>query len=617
MPVPGAGSVGRWIVRASVIGLLAVLCFLAGFSVLTQTRSASLSRRADAANSLSGDYQDARFWVGQEESLERKYRLEPTRTVLELHNHAEQNLTADLQGLLRLKPSSANRSVAQRLLGLDAGYIRVSNEMFRAVDAHREALAVHFDHAIVDPVFGVMQGIVYANAAESARRSHSVTAALRRNDTSARKAIVIAFAVGLALLLGLGLLIAYFRRRLDRALLAEVTRLGEVAITDPLTGMRNHRAFHEDLARSLHQAGRNGLPMSLVMLDLEKLKAVNDSLGHQAGDECLKGIANAIRLTERGTDCGYRIGGDEFAVILNGTRAWNALEFAQRLRSALATEPGGVAVSASAGISERRGFADKDLLIREADLALLAARRSGQHIAIYIPEMEPRASSHDVDDEHHTRTLANALALAVDAKDSYTRSHSQTVSQLSALIGTELGLEPAHVAKVRLAGLLHDVGKIGIPDAILNKPAALTEDEYEQMKTHALVGHDIVFAADMPTEAKWIRHHHERYDGHGYPDRISGQAIPLESRIIFVADSFEAMTSDRPYRKAPGQQYAINELHRHSGTQFDPQVVDAICRTIEQRAGDETSALPTPDAGAAVPSVAAPHPQVLGAVNRR
>src|ERR1039458_4016222 len=204
--------------------------------------------------------------------------------------------------------------------------------------------------------------------------------------------------------------LAYFRRRLDGALHTELQRPGAGALSDPLTGLRNHRAFHEDLTRSLHRAGRIAVPISLVMLDLDKLKEVNDTLGHQAGDDRLKALANAIRSTQRGTDCAYRVGGDEFAVILDGTRAWNALEFTQRLHALLATGPQGVYVTASAGISERLEFADKDRLIREADLALIAAKRSGQRAVIYTPELELRAASADPGHDHHTRTLANALA---------------------------------------------------------------------------------------------------------------------------------------------------------------------------------------------------------------
>jgi putative nucleotidyltransferase with HDIG domain len=177
--------------------------------------------------------------------------------------------------------------------------------------------------------------------------------------------------------------------------------------------------------------------------------------------------------------------------------------------------------------------------------------------------------------------LAAALARAVDAKDSYTRSHSHTVAQLSALIAAELGFTGDRLAKVRLAGLLHDVGKIGVPDAILNKPAALTDDEYEIMQQHAVLGFEIVESAGLPEQGRWVRHHHERVDGRGYPDGLRGEEIPLESRIILVADSFEAMTSDRPYRRAPGREFALAELDRNAGTQFDPDVVEALTRALD------------------------------------
>jgi HD-GYP domain-containing protein (c-di-GMP phosphodiesterase class II) len=274
-----------------------------------------------------------------------------------------------------------------------------------------------------------------------------------------------------------------------------------------------------------------------------------------------------------------------------------ALEFAQRLRATTqAGTSGSEPFSATVGISEALVLRAKDEVIREADLALIGAKRIHQDVVIYGPDMAPGTDRGVEEDEHHTRTLASALARAVDAKDSYTRSHCQTVSQLCGLIGAELGLDTGRLTRLRLAGLLHDVGKIGVPDAILNKPAKLTDDEYQHMKRHSLLGYDIVQAADMEVEARWVRHHHERFDGGGYPDGLAGEEIPQESRIILVADAFEAMTSDRPYRQAPGQSFAILELGRHAGTQFDPAVVEALTRVLA-RAG-EVGRTPAPAAAA-------------------
>jgi putative nucleotidyltransferase with HDIG domain len=190
--------------------------------------------------------------------------------------------------------------------------------------------------------------------------------------------------------------------------------------------------------------------------------------------------------------------------------------------------------------------------------------------------------------EDHATTLASALATALDAEDDYTRNHSHTVSELSAQIASQLGLPADRVTRVGLAGLLHDIGKIGIPDSVLRKPGKLTGAEYRLMQTHATLGHSIVSAVGLVGEALWVLHHHERIDGRGYPDGLAGDAIPLESRIIFVADAFEAITSDRPYRRGRSETEALDELQRHAGTQFDSRCVAALCRALGHR-----SAVPT------------------------
>jgi diguanylate cyclase (GGDEF)-like protein len=588
----------RWIVRASLAGLVGVLCFLAGFSVVTRHSVAVKSASADRATRLSATYQDARHWVGEEKSIERQYRIEGSYAVVAAHRQAERRLIADLNHVLALDSSPATRATVARLLRLQADYHSASQALFNAVDANDLERVLWFDHSAVDPVFGVLADVIYRQAAAASASALAHSAGLRGDEVRANRTIAIAVLVALLVLAFFGAVVVRYGRRLDAAVLAEVERLAEMAITDPLTGLRNHRAFHEDVARELQRTGRTGVPLALVLLDLDDLKTVNDTQGHQAGDERLQALADAIRGTGRGVDIAYRVGGDEFAVILPDARSWGALEFAQRLRAATqAGTHGAGSFTATAGISEALTLRSKDAFVREADLALIGAKRIHQDVVIYGPDLAPSADRGAEEDEHHTRTLASALARAVDAKDSFTRSHCQTVSQLCGLIGAELGFENGGLTRLRLAGLLHDVGKIGVPDAILNKPAKLTDDEYEQMKRHTLLGYDIVRAADMEVEAGWVRHHHERFDGAGYPDGLAGEDIPLESRVILVADAFEAMTSDRPYRRAPGQSFAIAELGANAGTQFDPAVVEALTRVLA-RAG-EVGQLPAPAAAAA------------------
>ena len=507
---------------ASIACLVLGLATLGTFALAAQSGVVSKSGQADPDTQIRLADQNARSWAAQAQSLGHAYQLKPSASLSALRAQAEQHVSADL----------ASVSVLDRAALRRAGALR------------RDASGA-FDIDLI--------------------------------------AIVLAVVLAIALTVSLGLVIRRHRHSRAAMLAAEVERLARLVAIDPLTELPNHRAFHEDLTEEMLRASHTGMPISLVMLDVDGLNAVNHARGHRAGDEQLQALAQAIAATRRASDRAYRIGGDEFAVILPATREWAAFQFAQRLRVTLEQREGG-AVRGTAGISQALAFRPKDELVHEADLALLSAKRSQQDVAVYTAEMEPgHRSVAAVEDEHHTRTLAGALALAVDAKDAYTRSHCQTVSTLCAVIETELGFDSDRVGRIRLAGLLHDVGKIGIPDAILKKPAELTAKEYEQMKTHSLLGYNIVQAADMPIEAHWVLHHHERIDGRGYPDGLAGKDIPLESRIIHVADAFEAMTSDRPYRAAPGERFAIEEQRRNVDTQFDSGVVAALLRVLDHR----------------------------------
>jgi diguanylate cyclase (GGDEF)-like protein/putative nucleotidyltransferase with HDIG domain len=548
---------------AMAVGAVVVLA-MAVVLLLSQERATDQSRLALATGRVAAHYRDARFALAQQESAERAYMLEREPA----HRAEEDAAAGRVVSALRLVPSRD----AAALLRDHAAYVDAERQLFAAAAAGRTRRMHEADDDLADPAFDAIERELTRRVKHQSALAVTLGARAHQTQVDILRTGGLEILLALVIFVALGRTVRRSRRSLDAARAAELERLAELATTDALTGLRNHRAFHEDLARELQRTGRQAVPLSLVVLDLDDLKTLNDDHGHQAGDERLQTLAETIRDTTRGADCAYRIGGDEFAVILPDCRAWGALEYVQRLQLAL---PG---FGATAGVAEALTLRSRDELFREADLALLAAKRLGQAHAIFTPEMHAVGP---VDtDEHHTRMLATALARAVDAKDSYTRSHCQTVSQLTALVGAELGLPEERIARLRLAGLLHDVGKIGVPDAILNKPAKLTDEEYEQMQRHALLGFEIVDAAGLPEEARWVRHHHERVDGRGYPDRLSGEDIPLESRIILVADAFEAMTSDRPYRKAPGQDFAVAELRRGAGTQFDAGVVDALCRAL-------------------------------------
>jgi diguanylate cyclase (GGDEF)-like protein len=393
---------------------------------------------------------------------------------------------------------------------------------------------------------------------------------------------------GISFLLGFGLLtslvvlgrLAGHRRQVERVRERELARLTQEALTDSLTGLGNHRSFHEDLRREIARRARSGSCFSIVMLDLDGLKEINDTLGHQVGDERIRALGECLVATLRATDSAYRIGGDELMVLLPDERAWGGFAFAQRLLREASAHRAGVAFSC--GISETIGAESADTLVRRADLALYEAKRSGRRVVIYAEGLAPKPAAHPEEraSRHHQRLLATALARAVDAKDVGTRNHCETVSELCALIGEELGLNADRIERLRLAGLLHDVGKIGVADGILRKAGPLTAEETAAMSGHVHVGHSVVEAAELEEEARWVLHHHEHVDGSGYPHGLRGEEIPLESRIILVADAFEAMTADRPYSPAIPIDQALAELESHAGIQFDPACVRALRSAI-------------------------------------
>ena len=393
-----------------------------------------------------------------------------------------------------------------------------------------------------------------------------------------RGATALTAALALILAAYLARLRLYRRRDGDRADV-EVARLRAAAMTDNLTGLGNHRSFHHDLLSEVRRRARTGSSFTLLAIDLDGLKLINDAHGHQAGDTYIRQVSECLRQATGDDGTIYRTGGDEFMVLLPGRRNWHGFAMAQRVAELTRAAIGRRAVSI--GVTESIGTETQQMLIHQADTALYEAKRSKLTAVIYHPGLTSTAKTSDDAPSHHQKALAAALARAVDAKAVGTRSHSETVAELCVAIGTCLDFDGEGVERLRLAGLLHDVGKIGVPDAILHKPTALTDDEWEQMREHVSFGHGILVSAELPVEAEWVLHHHERFDGTGYPAGLRAAEIPLESRIIAVADAFEAMTGTRPYQDQLTNSEALAQLSQNVGTQFDAACVEALAQVVD------------------------------------
>jgi diguanylate cyclase (GGDEF)-like protein len=366
-----------------------------------------------------------------------------------------------------------------------------------------------------------------------------------------------------------------------RALQARIDGLDR---EDPLTGALNHRGLHDALHEMLETAREQGTKVSIVELDIDHFEALNDRRGHAAGDEALRIAARVIDGELRPGDVCGRIGGDEFLLALPDSDAWGAERVVERLRQAIAGAPpteGAPGLAFSAGIAEfPRDARDQHGLMRLAEGALYRAKRSGRNrCVVYSSFVDAPLSLQEEADRARTAGLANtvyALARAVDLKDGYTHQHSARVAQYGAVLAREMGMSEEEIDQLRTAGILHDVGKVGVADAVLLKPARLTDDEFLEMQRHSTLGRDIIEGAGMPEIAEWVLYLHERWDGRGYPERLAGDDIPLASRVLGVADAFEAMTSSRLYRRGMPVEKALEELEKSAGAQFDPQVAQRM-----------------------------------------
>ncbi|HTI33326.1 MAG TPA: HD domain-containing phosphohydrolase [Miltoncostaea sp.] len=427
--------------------------------------------------------------------------------------------------------------------------------------------------------------------------------------------VVAAPAPGRVLPAGLGEVLESMADVAAGAVIAERARrlVAARAGADPLTGLPGPQAFAAELAREVERVRRYGGPLSLVLVDVDGFRRVNDRDGARAADAVLRGIGELLSAHVRAGDALGRTGGDEFAWLLPHAGPDDARDAAARLRRAIAETPfpGVGYVTTSVGIATAASADGTADLHRQAEVALHWAKVSGRNRAMaYSFAVAEEVFAHRGGDRAEAPSLRamRALAWAVDAKDPYTHRHSARVADLAVQIATALGWPVTRSAQLREAGLVHDVGKIAVPDAILFKPGPLTEEERDAVAAHAAVGARIVADVLSAEQAAWVRGHHERWDGAGYPDRLAGEEIPEEARVLALADSWDVIVSSRSYQAGRGVEAALAEVRRCAGSQFWPVAVDALARLVAAGAvtgGDAEAATPgSPPSGRRAPGSA-------------
>jgi len=424
---------------------------------------------------------------------------------------------------------------------------------------------------------------------------------------------VMSWLLGTSGLTAYGLIAGHMRTISNQLAQAHAT-IQKQALTDALTGLPNHRAIIEQMEKEVARAQRFGRPLSLIFFDGDRFKRVNDTYGHRIGDAVLRELGERVGRVLRGGDTLGRFGGEEFVILLPEADLEQACLIAERIRATVAATPlatkhveEGINTTISVGVATYPTNGETmNGLLEKADQAMYWAKRLGRNqvrtaveaeqacqnatvatlLSVDERESEPTASHSDHEQTQRAYYLGSIFSLLrmIELRDPDIVKHSYAVSDLATALGLEMQVEHKQVVAIGTAALLHDIGKVGIPDAILQKRGSLSSNERAIVKHHPEVGAQLLETNPFLQELiPAIRHHHERWDGKGYPDGLAGQNIPLEARIIAVAEAYAAMVVERRYQASRTPSDALAELQRCAGTQFDPAVVRAASLVLNSQ----------------------------------
>jgi diguanylate cyclase (GGDEF)-like protein len=365
-------------------------------------------------------------------------------------------------------------------------------------------------------------------------------------------------------------------------------RLATLAAVDPLTGLANHRVFQERLHEEVGRARRHGRTVSVALIDIDHFADLNERVGAEAGDAVLRELALLLRSLARNEDLLARLGGDEFALLLTETDSTRAFQVVERARMLVAETAFGhrERLTLSAGVCDLDTAGDAESIYRLAEGALYWSKAHGRDVTwIYDPAVVRELNAAERAEQlerSQALTGLRALARAVDAKDASTAEHSERVAVMSERLATVSGWSHRRIAQLAEAALVHDVGKIGVPDAILLKPGPLTEDEYDVVKHHVHLGAQILSDVLSPEQVRWVESHHERPDGSGYPRGLHAHEIPEGGALLSLADAWDVMTCARIYSERVEIAHALAECRALVGRQFTQAAVDALA-TLHDR----------------------------------